>query len=432
MFRRIVVALGVAAFALPSVAPAAAQDLGSALRALDYGNAAAAQAALRAQAAEISFWLAVAQRGADRKASAGRAADLASDAQAWIRPAARGLMAQADGQLADAVAGLREATTLAPRDARLWKELGDVQLEQGDGAGAKTSYQQAVALQPAYPAANQALGDLARRAGEFGPAFNDYNHALDENNLPSSALVGRATARLYMGDGQGALADLQMAATEAQPGMDRSRALMGMVLVRTYLGQLPQGLDRAEQAMRMWHEQGRADMEASTANATGRLLLETGDPATAATWYERGWQAIDGSDLPAEQRVIWHVRELHGLARAAAQSRELDKARQYASEATTLMASDPANAEHYAWIGPYLEGYLLLAERHYDEAITELRKSDLDRPFIRYLLAEAYFRARDRTSAREWYQKALEAATGLDTESVLVRPLATAWLAKYR
>jgi tetratricopeptide (TPR) repeat protein len=432
MHRRIVVALGIATLAILPTPPVAAQDLGAALRALDYGQDDAARSALRAQAAEASFWLAVTQRGAERKASAERAASLATDDQAWIRSAATGLAAQADGKLADAVADVREAASRSPRDARLWKVLGDLQLEQGDGAGAKSSYEQAVALQPAYPTANEALGDLARRAGDFGPAFNAYNHALDADNQPTSALVGRATARLYMGDGQGALADLQLAATEAPPGADRSRALMGIVLAQTYLGRLPQGLERAEQAMRMWQELGRADMQAATANATGRLLLETGDPTTGASWYERGWQAIEGSDLPADQRIIWHVRELHGLARAAAQGKDLAKARQYAQQATDLMASDPANAEHYAWIGPYLEGYLLLAERRYDEAVTELHKSDLDRPFIRYLLGEAYFRARDRTSAHEWYQKALDASTGLDTESVLVRPLATAWLTKYR
>ena len=97
-----------------------------------------------------------------------------------------------------------------------------------------------------------------------------------------------------------------------------------------------------------------------------------------------------------------------------------------------MHAADPANADHYAWIGPYLAGYLRLAERRYDEAVVELRKSDLERAHLRYLLAEAYARGRDRASAREWYEKALAAANGLDPESAIVRPLASAWLAKNR
>jgi Tfp pilus assembly protein PilF len=428
MLRRIQFTL---ALALAAAMPVFAQ-VSSALRSLDYGDDAGARTALRRQEAEAAIWLAVAERGDARKAAAERAAALAGDDQAWMRSVARGLEAEVAGQGAAAVAALREATGLAPREARLWKLLGDFELAAKDNAAATQAYRQAVALAPAYPAANEALGDLEREAGDFGGAFNDYNHAVDDKNQPASALVGRAAARLYLGDAQGAESDLDTAIASSRPGAERARALLAKLFLRTYERRLPDGLDQAEEAVKMWQEQGRPDMIAATCNATGRVLLETGDPAGAVTWYERGWQAVEGSSLAADKKIIWQVRELHGLARAAAQNRDLERARSLADQATALMATDPANAEHYAWIGPYLNGYLLLAERKYGDAIVELRKSDLDRPFLRYLLAEAYLRSRDKTSAHEWYQKALDASTGLDSESVLVRPLASAWLAKNR
>lgn len=428
MVRRMTLSLWIA---LVAAAPALAQG-GAALRALDYGDDAAARAELRRQEAETATWLAVAERGEARKAAAERAAALAADDQAWMRAVARGLVAEVAGQNDAAVAALREANGLAPREPRLWKLLGDLELAAQDRTAATEAYRRAVALSPDHPAANEALGDLAREAGDFGGAFNAYNHAVDEKNQPVQALIGRAAARLYLGDTQGADADLDAALSVARPGAERYQALMGKLYVRTYLRQLPQGLERAEQAARMWEEMGRPDMVAATSNAAGRVLLETGATTDAVAWYERGWAAVEKSSLAADKKVIWQVRELHGLARAAAQAKDLERARQLADQATALMASDPANAEHYAWIGPYLNGYLLLAERKPGEAIVELRKSDLERPYLRYLLAEAYYRARDRTAAHEWYQKALDASTGLDSESVLVRPLATAWLAKNR
>ena len=96
------------------------------------------------------------------------------------------------------------------------------------------------------------------------------------------------------------------------------------------------------------------------------------------------------------------------------------------------MDGDPANAEHYRWIGPYLLGYLRIAERRYDEAIAELQASDTERAHIRLLIAEAHARKRDRANARIWYERALAAATGLDPESVVARPAARAWLEKNR
>ena len=396
-------------------------DRARAFAAFDRDDLATARPLLRRDAAETAFWLALAESGAERKAAVAEASRLSAGAGGWIEPAARGLAAAEAGQLPDAVAALRQAVADPDADGRVWKKLGDLLLAADDRAGARAAYQKSVALLPDYPAALIELGDLQREAGDFGAAFNSYNHA-----------VGRATARLWMGDRDGAVADLDRAATLAQPGAELYRALMASVCLSAYERRLPQGLDRAERAVAMWQELGRADMAAAAANATGRLLLETGDPAAAEAWYTRGGQIVEASAMPPAERTIWKVRQLHGLARAAAARRETERAYQLAAEAQALMEKDTANADHYKWIGPYLTGYLLLAERRYDEALAELQSSDTERAHIRLLIADAYARKRDRANARVWYERALAAATGLDTESVLARPAAKAWLDKNR
>ncbi|HSM15234.1 MAG TPA: tetratricopeptide repeat protein [Thermoanaerobaculia bacterium] len=419
--------------ALALVATAAvAADRAAGLKALDYGESGPARAALADEAAEASLWLAFAESGAAREAAARRAIELTSERTAWIGAAATALVDLAAGRNAEAVAAARQATALDPGQARLWKLLGEALEAQGDGAGARAAYEQAVALQPVYPAANVALGHLLREQNDFANAYNAFNHALDESEEPAAALVARAGASLYLGDEAGALADLAKAVEKSPPGSVRGSALLGILMVRAYQRQLPEDIDRADEAIRMWEELGRPDMVAASCNAVGRLMLETGYPEGSDGWYERGWQAIEGSDLAAEERTIWKVRELHGLARGAAARRELTPARQLAEEANQLMAADRANADHYAWIGPYLEAYLRLAERRWDDAISELQRSDLERPYLMMMLGEAHFRARNREQAREWYQRAFDASNGLDTESVIVRPQAAEWLARNR
>jgi tetratricopeptide (TPR) repeat protein len=176
--------------------------------------------------------------------------------------------------------------------------------------------------------------------------------------------------------------------------------------------------------------EGRAENSAGLCNAVGRVLLETGDTSGASDWYDRGWSTIEKSSLAPEQRTIWQVRHRHAQARIAAQRREPRRAATLADETRALMDSDPANAEHYKAIYPYLIGYLRLQERKYPEAIEQLALAETDQPFIQYLMAEAYARSRDRANARIWYEKALRSGAGLDSESAIVRPLAAAWLAK--
>jgi hypothetical protein len=408
-----------------------AADVDAALRALDRGDDAAARADLAAEVARLSILQALAERGDARRAAADRAAALAP-AGSWIAAAAEALRAEAAGELAAASAAAQRAAELSPSDARLWRLLGELRLRQENRAGARSALERATSLQPGYPAALLALGDLLRAEGQFTAAFNAYNHAVGDEGGPASALVGRATSRLYFGDEAGALEDLERAVAISAAGADRSRALMGILYLRTYLRQLPAGLDRAEEAARMWGELGRADMVAATMNGAARVLLETGDPVSAEAWYERGGQAVAGSALPESEKTIWSVRSLHGQARCAAARREIARANELAGRAKTLMAADAANAEHYGWIGPYLDAYIAMNDRRAEDAVPLLLTSDTERPHIRLLLAEGYARLRDRANARLWYERALAAAIELDAESAIVRPQAAAWLERNR
>lgn len=417
------------AFSAAAEPQGAASALDQARGALDRGDLDAARPALAISAAEALFELALAERGEPRAADLARAGALVPEGH-WIRSATAGLALLDQEKTPEAVARLREAVSAKSSDKRLHKLLGDALRTQNDPAGALKEYNAAVVLDQSYTAALLAVGDLKRAAGDFTAAYNAYNHAVDEQGRPVAALLGRAGARLFMGDKDGAFADLAKAVDSAPPGNDRYRALMSILYAQTYLRQLPQGLDSAEQAVAMWQGMGRPDMAAAACNAAGRVLLETGSSGPALEWYDRGWAMVQGSTMKAEERPIWHVRQLHGAARVAAQRREVRKAQGLADEAKALMDSDPANAEHYKWIYPYLVGYLRYQDKNYPEAIAQLLQSETDRAYIQYLIADSYARGKDRENARSWYLKALASASGLDSESVIVRPLASAWLAK--
>lgn len=396
---------------------------------VDRGETEAALPQLRLRAATALVELGLAESSDRRQTVADQAVQLAEGLGGWIEPAARGLAAWARGNDAEARTFLEQAVAFPEAQPRLWRLLGDIARRQGRNEDALAAYERLLAAVPGHPMALVAVGDLHRQAGRLDRAFNAYNHAVGEDGKPLAARLGRASVAVWLGDREGAERDLR-AVLEKAEGSERWWALMGIFYLRALEGRPQEGLPEAEAALEVWAKANRPDMMAATTNAVARVLLELADPASGEAWYRRGGEIVAASTLPEEDKVLWRVRELHGLARAAAKRGDLKLARKRAADAKRLMDADPKNADHYAWISPYLEGYLRLYEKNYEGAIEELLKSDTERAGIRLLIAEAYFRKKDRQNARMWYRKALEAVTGLDPESVIAGPAARAWLEK--
>lgn len=168
---------------------------------------------------------------------------------------------------------------------------------------------------------------------------------------------------------------------------------------------------------------GAPDSAAGTANALGRVYLETGDFTNAETWYRTGYESAtknekrtpEGTDL-AEMR--WH----HAQARIAARRGQFGVARKHEAEVLVIVGrgrlDDAQRAQH-----PHLAGYVAFHQRNFDLAIAQLSKADQGDPFIVSLLAQSYEGKDDHVKAREFYAKILE-QPGHSLQVAFSRPLA--------
>lgn len=418
---------------LPGVVTAQDDHLAAGLAALDAGRDGEARDPLRRAAAEALFYLAVASRGEERRAYLDRAWELLPEEAQLPRLEIQAYRYLEEGKIDEAVATVEELLAAAPQDSKRAHKLhGDLLVRKGDRKQALASYRKALEIDGDYIVARLALGDVQRQEGDFLAAMESYSAVLHQHPEHAQALLGRAAARLFGGDAEGAREDLERAATVAAPGFQRHNALMGYLYTHAYTRTLPTGADRIEQAIEMWKAQGPLWMAAATCNAAGRVFLETGQVEEGKGWYERGWKIIEGADMPAKDKIIWKVRYLHALSRIAARGGDFDRAWGFAEEARKLMDSDPDQADHYAWVYPYLLGYIHLEQGEYDRALEEYQKSNTDRPFIQLEIARAYAAKGDLEKARLWFGKVLESATGLGTEEVISRPLAQEWLSQER
>ena len=167
---------------------------------------------------------------------------------------------------------------------------------------------------------------------------------------------------------------------------------------------------------------------AASANALGRVFLETGDTAGARKWYDLGVQ--HGRTIPnltPPERDLWELRWLHASARIAAREGRADEARRQVAAFEQVMQRRGRLADDND-IYRYLLGYVSYYIKDYDRAIVELAKGNLADPFITNLLAMAYEAKGDAPNARQYYRRTLEIHAH-NTSNALARPYARVKLA---
>jgi tetratricopeptide (TPR) repeat protein len=161
---------------------------------------------------------------------------------------------------------------------------------------------------------------------------------------------------------------------------------------------------------------------AGTANALGRIYLESGELGKADEWYRTG---VETSKQIPEQtpavRALWEMRWHHALARIAARRGQRDAALKHAAEVKRLLDLGGNDNQRVAY--PYLLGYIALHTKQYREAVKELEQADLEDAFVVGLLAQAHDKLGDRAKAREYYEQVF-AMTDHNINNAFTRPLA--------
>ena len=162
---------------------------------------------------------------------------------------------------------------------------------------------------------------------------------------------------------------------------------------------------------------------AATANALGRLYLETGDVKKARQWYQTGYEmARRQPDEPSSQLALWELRWLHAQGRIAAREGDAAAARRHVEAARQLVAKTPALKEEGPVVA-YLAGYVALYTGDVATARSELARADQRDPFNLMLQAEAAEKGGDTAAARGFWAAVLT-LYGHGLQHALSRPVA--------
>jgi len=276
---------------------------------------------------------------------------------------------------------------VAPDATELVKQARAAQ-NKGQLEDAAAAYKAAIAKDPKIYEGHLGLGQVLDVQGRYGEARKHFEHAIALAS-PEQMIGARANmATSYAFEGKAA-----EAAKFYQQNFDEQIAAQ------------------------------RLDNAAGTANALGRVFLESGDTANAERWYRTGYETAKKLEKATPEDIdLWDMRWHHALGRIAARKGQTAEARQHAQHVKEIIDRgrlDKAQAGNY----PYLLGYIAFYAGDYDTAIAEFQKGSQDDPFVLGLLAQSFEKKKDAAKAKEYYAKVLT-APGHSLQVAFMRPLA--------
>ena len=259
-------------------------------------------------------------------------------------------------------------------------------------------------------------------SGKRSEALALYRQAVKQDPASFDAQIG--IGRLLDLEGQyGEARQHLQKAIEIAPDAERNAALSTMAQSYAFEGNAAEAATSYQRVFDSQIKAGALESAAGTANALGRVYLETGDGTNAEKWYRTGYDTSGKLEKRTPADIdLWEMRWQHAQARIAARRKQFDVARGHMSELITIIGRGklPENQQVQY---PYLAGYVAFYQGKLDEAIGELSKASQDDPFVLSLLAQAYEQKKEQGKARELWTR-IVAMSDHNLQLAFARPLA--------
>jgi tetratricopeptide (TPR) repeat protein len=219
-------------------------------------------------------------------------------------------------------------------------------------------------------------------------------------------------------------------AIQLAPEESKEQALTAMAVSSAFSGDVREASSFYRQVFDRQMAADNFSAAAETANALGRVYLETGDLDNAQKWYQTGYETTRRQKAMSGAQVdLADLRWAHAQARIAARRGNSATARAQMAAVSRLL--DKGTNDDQRIQLPYLAGYVDLFLKDYSGAIAELQHADQKDPFVLFLLAQAYEKSGDAAKARDMYAQVL-ASNAHSLNNAFARRVARGKLASAR
>ena len=304
----------------------------------------------------------------------------------------------------EAIEHYKKALELAPNYSPAYNIIGYAYRQVGDYPGAEQAFKKYIELIPDDPNPYDSYAELLLKMGRFDESIAQYQKALAIDPHFVSSMFGTATDLMYMGKASDAHAQLQKMADQARNDGETRTALFGMSVLGADSGNLDQALQAID------HEYAVAEKANDKANMSADVLFKANLLAgfqkydAAQQQYERSLQLIQSASVSQEIKDRAALQHHFNLAVVAIGKNDFAGAKTHAEE--FRKGAEATNNPVQVKLSHQLNGTLALAEKKYDDAITELKQANDQNPRNLYRLCQAYQAKGDAATAQDYCTRA--------------------------
>jgi tetratricopeptide (TPR) repeat protein len=306
-----------------------------------------------------------------------------------------------------AIDELKQSIAINPSFSPAYNTLGYAYRPLEKYADAEKAFKKYIELVPDDPNPYDSYAELLMKTGRFDESIAQYRKALSIDPHFSNSYFAIASNLMYQGKHDQAVAEAQKLFDAARDDGDRRLAKFTQALIYVDAGKTAKAMEAMQQ------EHAVALKIADTANmsadevAMGNIMLDAWKSDEAQKHFTRAVDLIMASSQSADVKEDTKLAGHYFGGRVALARKDLATAKSEAAE--YLKGAEARHNSFRIRQAHELAGTIALAEKQFDQAISELGQASQQDPYVVYSTALAYQGKGDKARAKELAGKAANA-----------------------
>src|ERR1700722_11645575 len=205
-------------------------------------------------------------------------------------------------EIDQAVSHYKKCTELAPSYSPAYNVLGYAYRQQGNYADAEQAFKKYIELIPNDPNPYDSYAELLLKEGKFDDSIAQYRKALSIDPHFASSHFGISADLMYEGKPDEATTELQAMADQARNDGEVRTALFGMAVVASDSGKFNKAVQAMDKEFAVAQKKNDAASMSGDLQAKGNILAQMQQYSEAKTSFDRSFQVVESSSLPAEMK----------------------------------------------------------------------------------------------------------------------------------
>lgn len=322
------------------------------------------------------------------------------------------------------------AIQLNPKFSLPYNQLGYIYRYQQNYQAAEESFKKYIKLIPDDPNPYDSYAELLLKMGEYEVSIETYEKALEIDPDFAPSHLGIASNLIYMREYQKARAQLIHLYKIAHEDVQRINAYFGLAVSYIAESDVDNALNEIEKLYQMAEQGNDIPSMVGNLHTMAFILYENGRLTEAEQKLNQSQKLLESPTISEGIKNNLEIGFWYQKSRLAIKNGRYEEARLFAEKyrEKSEITENPTQMMYYHT----LSGMIANARKEFGVAISEFQKTNLDDPFNRYQLAQAYSQNGNKDKAIEELDYVVRFNGLLGLNYIMVRNRAEKQLARLK